>query len=125
MVGRHRGNVLTPLPTEADHSAKAGLGCSIPPEINAHKAPATPQPPGPCFMTIYQINCHEREIKSCRDPLSINSLQSDLRTSVGEMEYFTIVHAFLKFSKKLCIPIIFELYLLSGYFCILGVPGKS
>lgn len=63
--GENRGNGNT-----IAHCAQAGFGYFIPPEVNAHKAPATPQCPGPRFTTIYQINCHKREIKSCRNPLS-------------------------------------------------------
>lgn len=107
MVGKSRGNILTTLPTEADYCAGSGFRYSIPPEINVHKAQATPQPPGPGSMTICQINSREREIKSCRNSISINSLLSNITTSVKEREYFTSTCAFLKFSQKLCVPAVF------------------
>lgn len=53
---------LTPLPIEGHRCDNADFFSSIPPEINTHEV-HSPQPLGPCFMTFYQTNCHEREIK--------------------------------------------------------------
>lgn len=106
MVGKNRGHILTPLPTEADHCVKVDFCSPIPPEINVHKAQTLLCPPGPCFMTIYQISSHERAVKSFQGSVRINSLFDDVRMSSGEMEYFTLTCIFLKFSQKVCVPAI-------------------
>lgn len=124
MVGKNRGNILTPLPTEADHCVKAGFYYSFHLKYMYTKHRLLPSPQEPCFMTIYEIRSHEREVKSFSDSVSVSSLLSDIRTLAGEMECFSIICAFLKFSQKLHVPTISSALPPKKYLDILGTLGK-